>query len=217
MIPWTKLPPHAQKVLLALVVAAGGTSATGCCFPRVCDPAPPPTTAPYPTPTLPRVCDAPPPPPRSPTPAVTATATVTPTGTVTPTITVGPKGSTPTRSPLICDPPPPPAFPTQKPGGQLRPGISFDTVSLPLAEIRSVELAWAGGLSFEARSPWPDARFRWSVSGGELVDMGAMAVWRPPAAAGRYLLQVAADWGWQGLAIDALVLTVNDRGEVTFA
>jgi hypothetical protein len=214
MIPWTKLPVHAQKVLLALAVAAGGTSTAGC-FPRVCDPLPPPLTSPLPTPTLPRVCDAPPPPPRSPTPSITST--VTPTGTITPTLTVAPRTVTPTRSPIICDPPPPPPFPTQKPGGRLAPGLTQEAALLPLAEIRTVELAWAGGLSFEARSPWPAARFRWSVSGGQLVELGGQATWQPPAEAGRYLLQVAADWGWHGLAVDALVLTVNEQGEVTFA
>lgn len=214
MIPWNKLPSHAQRVLIALAVAAGGTTAAQC-TPMVCDPMPPPTTSPFATPTLPRVCDAPPPPPRSPTPS--ATATVTPTQTITPTMTVGPKAGTPTRSPIICDPMPPPSLPTQKPGGSLRPGMTRETAELPLAEIRTVELAWAGGLSFEARSPWPGARYRWSVSGGELVDQGDRSEWRPPVEAGRYLLQVAADWGWQGLAVDALVLTVNERGEVTFA
>lgn len=88
-------------------------------------------------------------------------------------------------------------------------------VPLPLAEIRTVGIAWLDGLTFVAESPWPAARYRWSVSGGELVGEGERVVWQPPAQPGRYLLQVVADWGRSGVAVDAVVLTVEDDGTVT--
>ncbi len=83
---------------------------------------------------------------------------------------------------------------------------------LPLAEVRSVRIDWQGGLTFAARSPWPGARCRWSVSGGVLIDGGEQVTWQPPAEPGRYLLQVVADWGWRGLAVDTLTLTVDKDG-----
>jgi hypothetical protein len=86
---------------------------------------------------------------------------------------------------------------------------------LPLAEIRTVDIVWDDGLAFDAETPWPDARYRWSVSGGTLVDEGGRVTWQPPAEPGRYLLQVVADWGQTGLAVDALTLIVEKDGNVT--
>jgi len=85
---------------------------------------------------------------------------------------------------------------------------------LPLAEIRSVALIWEEGLNFTAESEWPGARYRWSVSGGTLVETEGGVRWQPPAAPGRYLLQVVADWGWRGLAVDSAVLIVTAEGQV---
>ena len=87
---------------------------------------------------------------------------------------------------------------------------------LPLAEIRSVDIIRQAGLSFAAETPWPDARYRWSVSGGTLVEAGEGVTWQPPAEPGRYLLQVVADWGRTGLAVDAVVLVVEEDGRVTW-
>lgn len=87
-------------------------------------------------------------------------------------------------------------------------------VALPLAEIREVRIAWQGGLGFAAESPWPGARCAWSVSGGALAGVGDTVTWQPPAAPGRYLLQVVADWGAAGLAVDAQVLTVEHGGRI---
>jgi hypothetical protein len=87
--------------------------------------------------------------------------------------------------------------------------------SLPLAEIRSVDLIWGDSLTFSAESPWDHARFRWSVSGGTLEGEGERVVWAPPSEPGRYLLQVIADWGRTGLAVDSVVLVV--RGDGTFS
>jgi hypothetical protein len=86
---------------------------------------------------------------------------------------------------------------------------------LPLAEIRTVDITWHDGLTFGAEAPWPDARYRWSASGGTLVEDGERVTWQPPAEPGRYLLQVVADWGQVGLAVDALTLTVEEDGSVT--
>ena len=88
---------------------------------------------------------------------------------------------------------------------------------LPLAEIRTVEIIHGGNLTFAAESPWPGARWRWSVSGGTLAEEGEVVVWQPPAAPGRYLLQLVADWGRRGLAVDALVVVVDDGGGLAFA
>jgi hypothetical protein len=91
---------------------------------------------------------------------------------------------------------------------------------LPLAEIRAVDIVWqdglpgAAGLSFAAETAWPGARYRWSVSGGTLIEAGEGVMWQPPLEPGRYLLQVVADWGRTGLAVDALVLIVEDDGSV---
>jgi len=86
---------------------------------------------------------------------------------------------------------------------------------LPLAEIRSVDIVWNNGLTFAAETPWADARYRWSVSGGTLTMTGAHATWQPPTEPGRYLLQVIADWGSAGLGVDAVVLVVNEDGSIT--
>jgi hypothetical protein len=86
---------------------------------------------------------------------------------------------------------------------------------LPLAEIRAVDVVWEDGLTFRAETPWPGARYRWSTSGGTLAESGEGVVWQPPAEPGRYLLQVVADWGHDGLAVDALVLAVEEDGSVT--
>ena len=87
-------------------------------------------------------------------------------------------------------------------------------IPLPLAEIRSVDLVWDDGLTFGAESPWPDARLRWSVSGGTIVEEDECVTWWPPAEPGRYLLQVVADWGQAGLAVDALTLVVEEDGSI---
>jgi len=206
-------------------VAAGGTQAAGCA-PRVCDPAPPPTTSPKPTPTptYPRFCDPPPPPTMAPTPTRTHPPVICdpmplPSATPSPTITRT-KTVTPTW-PVICDPAPLPPS-SSPPGGGSSLDVPGTTAAaaqpdLPLAEIRSVEILWAGGLAFEAVTPWPAARYRWSVSGGLLEDLDDRVVWHPPLEPGLYLIQVAADWGIRGLAVDALALKVNDDGGVEFA
>jgi hypothetical protein len=93
---------------------------------------------------------------------------------------------------------------------------------LPLAEIRTVKIAQvtadsapAQNLAFGAASPWPDADYRWTVSGGTLTGAGPRVRWQPPAEPGRYLLQVVADWDYAGLAVDAVVLAVAADGRVT--
>jgi len=87
---------------------------------------------------------------------------------------------------------------------------------LPLAEVRSVDIVWQDRLAFAAETPWPGARYRWSVSGGALVETDQGMTWQPPLEPGRYLLQVVADWGRVGLAVDAVILVVEDDGSVTF-
>ena len=94
-------------------------------------------------------------------------------------------------------------------------------VPLPLAEIRNVDivrqdcLAGASRLTFAAETPWLGARYRWSASGGTLDEVGDGVAWQAPPEPGRYLLQVVADWGRAGLAVDSLVLIVEDEGSVT--
>ena len=99
---------------------------------------------------------------------------------------------------------------------------STSQAPLPLAEIRTVKIAQvavgsasARGLAFTAASPWPGADYNWRVSGGTLMQAGPRVSWQPPAASGRYLLQVVADWDYAGLAVDAVVLTVAADGRVT--
>lgn len=88
---------------------------------------------------------------------------------------------------------------------------------LPLAEIRTVRLAWNEGLTFKASSPWSGAQFRWSASGGALNGQGEEVMWRPPSLPGRYLLQVVADWGRTALAVDSLILVLDKDGSVSRA
>ncbi len=83
---------------------------------------------------------------------------------------------------------------------------------LPLAEVRSVALVCEDELTFSTESAWPGARYHWSVSGGTLVEQAGRMRWDPPVAPGRYLLQVVADWGWRGLAVDSAVLVVTPEG-----
>jgi hypothetical protein len=93
-------------------------------------------------------------------------------------------------------------------------------VPLPLAEIRTVDIVWQdilpgdSGLTFVAETPWTGARYRWSASGGTLNESGEGVVWQAPPEPGRYLLQVVADWGRTGLAVDSLVLIVEDESSV---
>ncbi|MGB8645513.1 MAG: carboxypeptidase regulatory-like domain-containing protein [Anaerolineae bacterium] len=88
---------------------------------------------------------------------------------------------------------------------------------LPLAEIRLVEITPLSERTFGVDTPWPGARLRWSVSGGELSETEDTVTWHPPAAAGHYLLQVIADWGSQGLAVSATTLIVEDDGNISKA
>ncbi len=89
------------------------------------------------------------------------------------------------------------------------------SVGLPLAEIRTVEIVASDGQAFRGVTPWPGARLSWMVSGGQLSTEGDLARWQAPSAPGRYLLQVVADWGPSGLAVDATTLTVKDDGSIT--
>jgi hypothetical protein len=226
MVPWNKMPRDLQKAILAMIIVFGGVSASCRLKPMVCDPPPPPATTPM-------IFDPPPPPSSTPQPKATPTRTPTPpaptattpmifdpppppSSTPTPTATTPmifdpppPPSATPT-TPMICDPAPPPSS-TPKP--QAMPTTTV--APLPLAEIRTVDIVWQGGLAFAAETPWPGARYRWSVSGGALVEGSGSVVWQPPAEPGRYLLQVVADWGRTGLAVDAVVLVVEDDGSVT--
>ncbi len=86
--------------------------------------------------------------------------------------------------------------------------------SLPLAEIRLVDIVWGDDLTFKAETAWPDARYRWSATGGTLIESGDSATWQPPAESGRYLLQLVADWGIGGIAVDSLDLAVSAEGYV---
>lgn len=85
---------------------------------------------------------------------------------------------------------------------------------LPLAEIRSVDIVWHDDFTFQADSPWTGAHYRWSVSGGKLIEGTDGVAWIPPTEPGRYLLQLIADWGADGLAVDALTLAVAADGTV---
>ncbi len=85
---------------------------------------------------------------------------------------------------------------------------------LPLAEIRTADILWGDDLTFQVDTPWSGARYRWSVTGGTLLGQDERVTWEPPAEPGRYLLQLVADWGGEGLAVDSLVLTVNRDGSI---
>lgn len=91
---------------------------------------------------------------------------------------------------------------------------SQSQLPLPLAEIRVVDIVWGDDLTFEVESPWADAHYRWSVSGGTLIEERDRVTWQPPAEPGRYLLQLVANWGADGLAVDSLVLAVSQDGYV---
>jgi hypothetical protein len=238
MIPWHRLPKEIQRAILAMMLLSGEAAAASSCAPMVCDPPPPPSVQPQPTPVMsPIICD-PAPPPASATPTATTTpgrppaktpmifdpppppATGTPTATATSTATPTP-ARPPAKTPMIFDPPPePPPAPDSRLERPLV--VKKSGAALPLAEIRTVTIYWddaagdsAAGLAFEAGSPWPGAHYRWTASGGALEGHGERVTWQPPAGAGRYLLQVVADWDAAGLAVDALVLVVGDDGSVT--
>lgn len=85
---------------------------------------------------------------------------------------------------------------------------------LPLAEIRTVDIVWSDDLTFTVDTPWPGASYRWMTTGGRLVQENDLMRWEPPDMPGRYLLQLIADWGYDGIAIDALTLTVFPDGRV---
>ncbi len=219
MIPWHKLPKDMQRAILAMVFLSGEAAAASSCAPIVCDPAPPPSVTPQPTSiATPIICDPAPPP---------ATATATPTATPTPTVTATPTKAPlqpPVKTPMIFDPPPDP--PLAPDSGRIDgPQTAKSKTGLPLAEIRTVAIYWEdgvavpdGGLAFGVESPWAGADYRWTTSGGTLdCGEGGQVTWQPPDRPGRYLLQVVADWGATGLAVDALVLVVGADGSVTVA
>lgn len=108
---------------------------------------------------------------------------------------------------MIFDPPPAPSSYRQASPDAL-------TAALPLAEIRSVRIVRGAALTFSATTPWPGARMRWTVSGGALLENEQGVLWQPPAAPGRYLVQVVADWGQAGLAVDALAIEVGSHDTV---
>ncbi len=92
--------------------------------------------------------------------------------------------------------------------------MSTSALPLPLAEIRTVDIVWGDGLTFRVDTAWSGARCRWSVSGGTLMEEADDVTWEPPTEPGRYLLQLFADWGYEGLAVDSLVLTVRADGSI---
>lgn len=196
MIPWNKMPKDLQKAILAMIVCFGGASAGCRLFPVVCDPPPPPSVTPM-------ICDPPPPPSATPS--------------MTPMICdpAPPPSATPTLTPMICDPPPPPN--SDASGG--RPGDAAEPASargstLPLAEVRTVEIVWQEGFTFVAASLWDGAALTWTATGGSLFVRGNRATWQPPDRPGRHLLQVVADWGQRGLAVDAQVVVVEEDGSI---
>ncbi|MGQ9682026.1 MAG: hypothetical protein ACUVX9_05790 [Anaerolineae bacterium] len=85
---------------------------------------------------------------------------------------------------------------------------------LPLAEIRHVRIRDAREGLFVAETPWPGAHLSWRATGGTLQQAQAGVRWLPPAAAGRFLIEVVADWGSDGLAADALTVAVDADGSV---
>jgi hypothetical protein len=234
MIPWRKLPKDLQRAILAMMLLSGEAAAASSCAPMVCDPAPPPSLTPSTTPVAsPIICDpAPPPPSATPSSAPLASPVIpdstpppsaTPTPTATPTITVTPMRP-PVKTPMIFDPAPDPPMAPDSSRIERTETAGELHAALPLAEIRAVSIYWDDttsgqdqGLVFEAGSSWPGARYRWSASGGTLDPDGSQAAWQPPLEPGRYLLQVVADWGATGLAVDALVLVVGADGSVTVA
>jgi hypothetical protein len=87
-------------------------------------------------------------------------------------------------------------------------------LTLPLAEIRRVDIVWGNDLTFGVESAWMNAQYHWSVSGGALIEAENHVTWIPPSAPGHYLLQVVADWGADGLAVDSMALAVNADGNI---
>lgn len=85
---------------------------------------------------------------------------------------------------------------------------------LPLAEIRTVDIVWNDDLTFTVETPWPGATYRWMATGGELAEEEGAMRWLAPDLPGRYLVQLIADWGCEGLAVDAITLTVCPDGTV---
>jgi hypothetical protein len=94
---------------------------------------------------------------------------------------------------------------------------SSQAKTLPLAEIRSVKISHIGGSTFRADTPWPNARFQWMVSQGTVERNGGEVTWSFSTSPGRHLLQVIADWGAEGIAVDALTLIVQDDGTTELA
>jgi hypothetical protein len=86
---------------------------------------------------------------------------------------------------------------------------------LPLAEMRTLKGCWQGVRDFAIETAWPEGNFSWSVSGGQIAGEGAHVTWQPPTEAGTYLLQAFAEWGQAGVAIDAMVVKVDQNGNVT--
>jgi hypothetical protein len=189
MVYLHKLSQDAQKVVLALALLAASEAASGCNSQA----APAADAAPEPPAWTP-----------APTPTVKVWPTVTPalTPTITPTLTI------PAATP-VAETTPPSAAPAMPHAG----------ARLPLAEIRWVRILWpasgARHLVFGIESPWPDAAYHWSASGGRIIFTDAGVLWAPPAGPGRYVLQVIADWGADGLAMDAALLVVDQQGGVT--
>lgn len=190
------MPKDLQKAILAMIVCFGGASAGCRLFPVVCDPLPPPSVTPM-------ICDPPPPPSASPS--------------MTPMICdpAPPPSATPTLTPMICDPPPPPNSDASggRPGDTTEPASALGS-TLPLAEVRTVEIVWQKGFTFVAASPWDGADLIWTATGGSLFVQGNRATWKPPDRPGRHLLQVVADWGPRGLAVDAQVVVVEEDGSI---
>ncbi len=255
-----------RKAILTAAAIFGGTTTGACARPVICDPAPPPTTARTPTPSMtPMICDPMPP------PSVTVAPQGTPTSVATQRFAVvsyevssdpnlegaavqgmvynmqgeGIAGltvwaeagavrleaTTDARGAFDLRLPQPGSYfltlANDRSSGlvldlklhdlaevvwaELEPEVP---TSLPMAEIRTVKITHLDGLSFGAESPWPKGHCRWSVSGGALERAGTNVTWQPPAEPGRYLLQVVADWGPAGLAVDAWTLTVGTDGSV---
>jgi len=65
-------------------------------------------------------------------------------------------------------------------------------------------------VELEARSEYPGHKLpRWNVSGGEIVERVALrALWRLPEEPGVYQVQLALDYGEDGLGFDAVAFEV---------
>jgi len=94
--------------------------------------------------------------------------------------------------------------------------ITLDALPLPArqrAEI--VVVAQAGGgrsVTLEARTPYRGAHQRtWEVSAGVLSDLSAERVtWTLPEAPGIYSVELALDYGEDGMAFDAVMMEVGE-------